>query len=214
VRAQLEEVRASRVRIVEAGDVERRRVERNLHDGAQQRLVTLSLAIRQLRDGLPDDVVPTLAEPVDDLHVQLKRAIDELRELARGIHPAILTEEGIAAAVGSLAERSAVPVRIERAPEGRFPDAVEATVYFVVAECLANVAKYASATRATVAIVASEATLAVDVADDGVGGADVTTGSGLRGLIDRVEASGGRLTVESPEGAGTVVRAEVPFDGR
>lgn len=214
VRAQLEEVRASRVRIVEAGDLERRRVERNLHDGAQQRLVTLSLAIRQLRDRLPDDVVPTLAEPVDDLHVQLKRAIDELRELARGIHPAILTEEGIAAAVGSLAERSAVPVRIERAPEGRFPDAVEATVYFVVAECLANVAKYASATRATVAIVASEATLAVDVADDGVGGADVTTGSGLRGLIDRVEAIGGRLTVESPEGAGTVVRAEVPFDGR
>jgi signal transduction histidine kinase len=214
VRAQLEEVRASRVRIVEAGDVERRRVERNLHDGAQQRLVTLSLAIRQLRDQLPEDDVPTLAEPIDELLVELKGAIDELRELARGIHPAILTEEGISAAVGSLADRSAVPVRIERAPEGRFPDAVEATVYFVVAECLANVARYASATRAVVTIVASDRALEVEVADDGIGGADVARGSGLRGLIDRVEAVGGRLTVESPPGGGTVVRGEVPFDGR
>lgn len=214
VRAQLEEVRASRVRILEAGDVERRRVERNLHDGAQQRLVTLSLAIRQLRDRVPEDAIPILGAPLDELIVELKRAIDELRELARGIHPAILTEEGIAAAVGSLADRSVVPVRIERAPEGRFPDAVEATIYFVVAECLANVAKYASATRATVAIAASEGTLDVKVADDGVGGADVANGTGLRGLLDRVEAVGGRLTLQSPRGGGTIVRVEVPFDGR
>jgi signal transduction histidine kinase len=214
VRAQLEEVRASRVRIVEAGDVERRRVERNLHDGAQQRLVTLSLAIRQVRERVPEDAVPVLGAPIDELLVELKRAIDELRDLARGIHPAILTEEGIAAAVGSLADRSAVPVRIERTPDGRFPDAVEATVYFVVAECLANVAKYASATRATVSIAASDRTLDVEVADDGIGGADVANGTGLRGLLDRVEAVGGRLTVHSPEGGGTVVRAEVPVGVR
>jgi signal transduction histidine kinase len=214
VRAQLEKVRASRVRIVEAGDVERRRVERNLHDGAQQRLVTLSLAMRQVRDKLPDDADQKLAESIDGLIAELKFAIGELRELARGIHPAILTEEGIAGAVASLADRSAVPVRIERAPGRRFPDAVEATVYFVVAECLANVAKYASATRATVSITASDGILDMEVADDGVGGADVAKGSGLRGLIDRVEAVGGRLKVESPPGGGTVVRAEVPFDGQ
>jgi signal transduction histidine kinase len=208
------EVRASRVRIVEAGDVERRRVERNLHDGAQQRLVTLSLAMRRLRDDLPEEAVPELGGPVDELLTELKAAIDELRELARGIHPAILTEEGIAGAVLSLADRSAVPVAVEAIPERRFPDAVEATVYFVVAECLANVAKYAGADRATVAITDSEGALEVEVADDGVGGADVAKGTGLRGLRDRVEAVGGRLTVESPPGGGTVVTAEVPTDGR
>jgi signal transduction histidine kinase len=214
VRAQLEEVRASRERIVEAGDVERRRVERNLHDGAQQRLVTLSLAMRQLEEQVPDAVDPAFADQVEGLRTELKEAIDELRELARGIHPAILTEEGIAAAVESLADRSPVPVRIERATEARFPDAVEATVYFVVAECLANVVKYASATRAVVTIEESDGALIVQVDDDGVGGADATTGSGLRGLMDRVEAIGGRLTIESPPGHGTVVRAEVPLDGR
>jgi signal transduction histidine kinase len=214
VRAQLEEVRASRERIVEAGDVERRRVERNLHDGAQQRLMTLSLAMRQLRDQMPDDATPRLEGEVDELLAELKRAIDELRELARGIHPAILTEEGVAAAVESLADRSPVPVRIECTPEGRFPDAVEATVYFVVAECLANVIKYASATRAVVTIEDTGRSLLVEVSDDGVGGADVTKGSGLRGLTDRAEAVGGRLVVESSRAGGTVVRAEVPFDGR
>jgi signal transduction histidine kinase len=214
VRAQLEEVRASRERIVEAGDVERRRVERNLHDGAQQRLVTLSLAMRHLEEQVPDAVDPAFADQVEGLRTELKEAIDELRELARGIHPAILTEEGIAAAVESLAYRSPVPVRIERTTESRFPDAVEATVYFVVAECLANVVKYASATRAVVAIEESGGALIVQVDDNGVGGADATTGSGLRGLMDRVEAIGGRLTIESPPGHGTVVRAEVPIDDR
>jgi signal transduction histidine kinase len=214
VRAQLEEVRASRERIVEAGDVERRRVERNLHDGAQQRLVTLSLAMRRLRDEVPDEAVAMMAAPIDALLAELRLAIEELRELARGIHPAILTEEGIAGAVASLADRSGVPVRIEGAPDGRFPDAIEATVYFVVAECLANVAKYASATRATIAITVSDGILGVAVADDGIGGADVAKGTGLRGLLDRVEAVGGRLAVESSPGIGTVVRAEVPLDGR
>jgi signal transduction histidine kinase len=211
VRAQLEEVRASRERIVEAGDVERRRVERNLHDGAQQSLVALSVAMRQLREELPEDSASVLAEPIDRLHAELRVAIDELRELARGIHPAILTEEGIASAVASLADRPGVPVTIRAAPDGRFAETVEAAAYFVVAECLANVAKYASATRATVTILVSDGTLDVEVTDDGVGGADVEKGSGLRGLIDRVEAVGGRLAIESPPGAGTLVRAEIPL---
>jgi signal transduction histidine kinase len=210
VRAQLEEVRASRERLVEAGDVERRRVERHLHDGAQQSLVALSVAMRQLRNELPEGSVPVLAGPIDRLHAELQEAIDELRELARGIHPAILTEEGIARAIASLADRSAVPVTIRAAPEGRFAETVEAAAYFVVAECLANVAKYAEATQATVTIILSGGILDVEVADDGTGGADVTKGSGLRGLIDRVDTVGGRLSVESPPGSGTVVRAEIP----
>jgi signal transduction histidine kinase len=214
VRAQLEEVRSSRARIVEAGDVERRRVERNLHDGAQQRLVTMSLSLRQLRDRLPEDVALPMANAMDELLTESKRAIDELRELARGIHPAILTEEGVGAAIESLAERSPVPVTVEPAPQRRFPDAIEATVYFVVAEALANVAKYASASRATVGISEETGTLHVEVADDGIGGADIQNGTGLRGLVDRVAAVGGRLTVDSPVGAGTVVRAEVPVDER
>jgi signal transduction histidine kinase len=214
VRAQLEEVRASRVRIVEAGDVERRRVERNLHDGAQQRLLTLSLGIRRLRDQLPEGTDPSVRPRLDDLVDQLQQGIDELRELARGIHPAILSEQGIAGAVASLADRSTVPVTIEHAPDARFADSVEATVYFVVAESLANVAKYASASRARVSITAIDGTVDVEVVDDGVGGADPARGSGLLGLIDRVEAIGGRLTIESPRGAGTIVRAEVPVDDR
>jgi signal transduction histidine kinase len=214
VRAQLEGVRASRVRIVEAGDTERRRVERNLHDGAQQRLLMLSLGMRRLRDRLPDGTDSTVRSQLDDLVDQLQGGIDELRELARGIHPAILSERGIAGAVASLADRSTVPVTIEHAPEERFPDPVEATVYFVVAESLANVAKYSSAGRARVSITTTNGTMEVEVVDDGLGGADPARGSGLRGLTDRVEAIGGRLTVESPSGAGTTVRAEVPIDGR
>jgi signal transduction histidine kinase len=213
VRAQLEEVRTSRARIVEAGDAERRRVERNLHDGAQQRLVTMSLSLRRLRSELPEDAAD-LTGSVDELLAESKRAIDELRELARGIHPAILTEEGIGAAVGSLADRSPVPVRVEREPERRFPDAIEATAYYVVAEALANTAKYASASLAVVQISDTDGTLDVEVADDGVGGADLKGGTGLRGLQDRVAAVGGRLTLDSPTRGGTVVRAEIPLDGR
>jgi signal transduction histidine kinase len=214
VRAQLEEVRSSRARIVEAGDDERRRVERNLHDGAQQRLVTMSLSLRQLRDSLPEEAPASLASSVDGLLAESKRAIDELRELARGIHPAILTEEGIGPAIESLAERSPVSITIARAPQRRFPDAIEATAYFVVAEALSNVGKYASASRATVVISEEAGTLHVEVADDGIGGADIQKGTGLRGLLDRVAAVGGGLTVDSPVGAGTVVRAEVPVDER
>jgi signal transduction histidine kinase len=214
VRAQLEEVRTSRARIVEAGDAERRRVERNLHDGAQQRLVMLSMGLRRLRAELPNDASPALANSVEDLLAESKLAIDEVRELARGIHPAILTEEGVGAAVESLADRSPVPVRIEEVPDRRYADPIEATAYYVVAESLANTAKYASASLATVAIRDVDGALAIEVTDDGVGGADLHAGTGLRGLLDRVSAVGGRLTVESPVRGGTLVRAEIPLDGR
>jgi signal transduction histidine kinase len=211
IRAQLEEVRASRQRIVEAGDRERRRVERNLHDGAQQRLVSLSLSLAMLQEQVGGD--PTSATAVGGAATELKAAIAELRELARGIHPAILTEEGLEAAVGSLAHRSSVPVTVTCDLDGRLPDTVEAAAYFVVSEGLANVAKYAEAHHAQVAIGRRNGVLSVSVTDDGIGGADPEHGSGLLGLADRVAAVGGTLRVESPPGEGTTVVAEIPFDG-
>lgn len=214
VRAKLAEVQASRARIVEAGDAERRRVERNLHDGAQQRLVTLSLAVGLLKEQLAPDVDQGLAAQIDRLSMELRQALDELRELARGIHPAILTEEGLPAAITSLADRAPVPVSVQDERVGRLPEAVEATAYFVIAEALTNVAKYAHASRASVRLLRDGDRLQVEVTDDGVGGADVAAGSGLRGLEDRVAALGGGLSVETNPGAGTVVRAEIPCDGR
>ncbi len=211
VRAQLEEVRASRQRIVEAGDRERRRVERNLHDGAQQRLVTISLALAMLRDR--PELEPSLAAGLERTAAELKCAIDELRELARGIHPAILTEEGLEAAVESLADRSSLPVSVTSGLGGRLPDGVEATAYYVVSEALANVAKYANATGASVELARRNGFVRVSVTDDGVGGASLDGGSGLRGLKDRVAAVGGRLEVRSAPGAGTTVVAEMPADG-
>jgi signal transduction histidine kinase len=211
IRAQLEEVRASRQRIVEAGDRERRRVERNLHDGAQQRLVSLSLSLAMIQEQVGDD--PGTIAAVGEAAAELKRAISELRDLARGIHPAILTEEGLEAAVGSLAERSSVPVRVTSDLVGRLPETVEAAAYFVVSEALANIAKYAQARSATIAIARRNGALSVSVVDDGVGGADPGLGSGLLGLGDRVAAVGGTLRVESPPGEGTTVVAEIPFDG-
>jgi signal transduction histidine kinase len=211
VRAQLEEVRASRQRIVEAGDRERRRVERNLHDGAQQRLVTISLALAMLRDR--PDLDASVSAGLEQTAAELKRAIGELRELARGIHPAILTEEGLQAAVESLADRSPVPVSVTGGLDGRLPEGVEATAYYVVSEALANVAKYANATAASVALARNNGFVRVSVTDDGVGGASPDGGSGLRGLQDRVAAVGGRLEVESEPGRGTRVVAEMPADG-
>jgi signal transduction histidine kinase len=209
VRAQLEEVRASRQRIVEAGDRERRRVERNLHDGAQQRLVTLSLALAMLHDRVARD--PSTAQDIGEIAEELRQAIAELRELARGIHPAILSEEGLEAAVRSLAERSTVPVRIHADLDGRLPEAVEATAYFVVSESLTNISKYASASRAEIQLRQQDGRLAITVNDDGVGGADPARGSGLLGLRDRVAALGGTLEVSSPAGKGTRLVAEIPF---
>jgi signal transduction histidine kinase len=208
VRAQLEEVRASRQRIVEAGDRERRRVERNLHDGAQQRLVTLSLALAMLRER--PDADPATASALADAWGELKRAIEELRELARGIHPAILTEEGLAAAAESLADRSSLPVRVRTELDGRLPEPIEATAYFVIGEALANVTKYSDASAAVVEVSEGNGRLRVEVRDDGRGGADPSRGSGLRGLEDRVAAVGGTLRVDSPPGRGTSVVVEIP----
>jgi signal transduction histidine kinase len=209
VQAQLAEVRASRARIVAASDAERQRVERNLHDGAQQRLVTLSLQLRLLRDELDGDAehTPMVDAALDELGVALK----ELRELAQGVHPSVLTDHGLAAALEFLAERAPLPVTVS-APGDRYPAAVEATAYYVAAEALTNVAKYAQATGASVLVSQGDGRLSVEVADDGIGGADPTRGSGLRGLTDRVAAIDGHLSVESRPGAGTRVRVDLPCD--
>lgn len=210
VRAQLEEVRASRQRIVEAGDAERRRVERNLHDGAQQRMATLALSLAMLRDRAAGD--PSMASSLDQAAAELKRAISELRELARGIHPAILTEDGLPAAVEALADRSSLPVRVRADFDERLPEPIEAIAYFVVSESLANVMKYARASGAQVELSRQNGILRVEVADDGVGGADASQGSGLRGLGDRVSAVRGSFRVETKLGGGTRVLAEIPCE--
>ncbi len=209
VQAQLEQVRASRARIVEAGDAERRRLERDLHDGAQQRLVTLALALAMARDRAAE-ADPALGSLIESASKEAREAIAELRELARGIHPAVLTQTGLAGAVQALAERSPVPITITEVPPRRFPAGIEATAYFVVSEALANVAKHARASNARVTIRALPGSLVVTVSDDGTGGATPEGGSGLRGLGDRVAAAGGRLHIDSPPGAGTRLEADIP----
>ncbi|MDX6399248.1 MAG: hypothetical protein QOJ43_2656 [Gaiellaceae bacterium] len=208
-RLQEEEIRASRGRIVEAGDEARRQLERNLHDGAQQRLVALSLSLRLAQAKVSSD--PAGAEAVlEASREELAAALDELRELARGIHPAVLTDRGLSAALEALATRSPVPVEIET-PDEALPRAVEAAAYYVIAEALANVAKYAGATYATVRVWHDDECALVEVADNGVGGADPTAGTGLSGLADRVAALGGTLSVDSPPGGGTRISAEIPL---
>jgi signal transduction histidine kinase len=209
VQAQLEQVRASRARIVEAGDAERRRLERDLHDGAQQRLVTLSLALGMARDRATE-ADPELGSLIESASKEAREALTELRELARGIHPAVLTETGLTGAIQALAERSPVATTITAVPEGRFPAAIEATAYFVVSEALANVAKHARAGCAQVTIRKLAGRLLVEVSDDGMGGARAAGGSGLRGLADRVASVGGVLQVDSPPGRGTRLEAEIP----
>jgi PAS domain S-box-containing protein len=204
-----EELAASRARIVEAGDAERRRLERNLHDGAQQRLVATSLSVRIAAGRADDD--PALRAMLDRAGDELALALEELRELARGLHPAILSDHGLRAAIETLADRAPVPVEVDVALAGaRLPETIEAAAYYVVAEALTNMAKHARASEAHVRVHRDDGRAYVEVADDGVGGADETGGSGLRGLVDRVEALGGQLTVSSPAGAGTRVRAELP----
>ena len=209
VQAQLEQVRASRTRIVEAGDAERRRLERDLHDGAQQRLVTLSLALGMARDRAAG-ADPELGSLIESAGKEAKEALTELRELARGIHPAVLTETGLAGAIQALAERSPVATTITAVPDGRFPAAIEATAYFVVSEALANVAKHARAGGAQVTIRRRPGRLVVEVSDDGAGGARAERGSGLRGLADRVASAGGVLRIDSPPGCGTRLEADIP----
>jgi signal transduction histidine kinase len=209
VETQLEQVRASRARIVEAGDAERRRLERDLHDGAQQRLVTLSLALGMARDRAAE-ADPELGALIESASKEAREALTELRELARGIHPAVLTETGLAGALQALVERSPVAATITSVPAERFPAPVEATAYFVVSEALANVAKHAMADGAEVTISRRPGRLVVEVRDDGTGGARPEGGSGLRGLADRVASVGGVLVVDSPPGGGTRLEADLP----
>jgi len=209
LRARVEELRASRARIVKAGDDERRRLERDLHDGAQQRLVALALNMRLIEAKLdkdPGGAKELLRETADEL----SEATVELRELARGLHPAVLSDRGLRPALEALAGRAPLEVELNGSPEERFSAEVESASYFVVAEALTNVARYADASHASVTVDRENGHVTVEVRDDGVGGADPATGSGLRGLADRVAALDGRLEVSSPPGEGTVVRAVIP----
>jgi signal transduction histidine kinase len=209
LRARLEELRASRARIVEAADAERRRIERNLHDGTQQRLVSVAMALGLAEAKVVSD--PDAARPIlREAREALSAALAELRELSHGIHPGVLTERGLDAALADLAYRAAIPVELAVSLDERLPQQVEAAAYFVVSEALANVSKYSAASAVTVHVARSNGRAIVEVADDGVGGADAARGSGLRGLADRVEALGGRLALASPAGKGTIVRAEIP----
>jgi signal transduction histidine kinase len=200
-----EELAASRARIVAAGDEERRRLERNLHDGAQQRLVSLALMLRLAARRHPDD------GDLERAGDELSQALQELRELARGIHPAVLTERGLEPAVRAVADRAPVPVELDITLSERLPQQVEAAAYYVVSEALANVAKYANASVVRVHVDRAAGSARIVVSDDGAGGADPAGGSGLRGLADRVEALNGRLTIDSPLGAGTTLRADIPL---
>jgi signal transduction histidine kinase len=210
LKAQLARVEESRARIVAAGDEQRRRIERDIHDGAQQRLVALALELRAAQKRLGGEVPPELEDVLSDAVDELQRAVGELRELARGVHPAILTEDGLGAALESLADRTPLPVTIIAAPEGRLPAPIEGAAYFVACEALANAVKHAGATAISIRAEQRNGSLVVEVADDGVGGAVMSDGSGLRGLADRVDAHGGRLRVDSPPGGGTRVIGELP----
>jgi signal transduction histidine kinase len=205
-----ERLAASRAELVQVSDAERRRLERNLHDGAQQRLVSVALQLRMIGANL-DDGAGTAREVLSAAQDDLAQGIDELRELARGLHPALLTEHGLGPALDALLERTPVPVEIRELPEERFTAPVEAAAYYVVAEAITNVAKYARASRATVTICRSNGCATVTVFDDGVGGADPAQGSGLRGLAARVEALNGHLDVDSPPNRGTRIKAEIPY---
>jgi signal transduction histidine kinase len=207
LRARLEELRVSRLRIVEAADDARRRIERDLHDGAQQELLALALELRVLRSRVGDtDALPL----VDGIAKRLDVALGELRELARGIHPAILTQSGLSVAVGALAERATLPVETEVVVERRLPAPVEAAAYFLVAEALTNVVRYARASGARVHIAMDREDLVVTVTDDGMGGVDVGAGSGLRGLQDRLATVDGSMQIDSPAGGGTRLTGRIP----
>jgi signal transduction histidine kinase len=202
---------ASRARIVAAADQARRRIERDLHDGAQQRLVSLALQLR----GVQADVPPgagELAQRLEGVVTEVTGVLEELRELARGLHPAVLSESGLGPALRALARRSAVPVSVDVQVAGRLPEPVETAAYYVVSEALTNAAKHAHASAAEVEVAAGDGVLQVRVRDDGSGGADFGHGSGLVGLKDRIEALGGRIWLHSPPGAGTVVQIVLPVD--
>jgi hypothetical protein len=208
--AQVTELQDARSRIIAAADAERRKIERDLHDGAQQRLVALALNLRMAEQRAASGD-PEAAELVRQAGEEANLALKELRDLARGIHPAILTNRGLSAALEDLASRATVPVEVTAVPGKRLPDSVEAAAYFVVSESLANIGKHAEATSATVSVTAAGDHLEVLIADDGVGGASLENGSGMQGLADRVGALSGTLSVESPPGQGTRVVASIPL---
>jgi len=213
LRAQLDEVRQSRARLVEAADSERQRVERDLHDGAQQQLVTLLLSLQTTRTEAMRHSDPQTARLVDANIAELKMALDELRELARGIHPTILTQAGLVAAIRSLTERCPIPVEvIGDLGDGRLAPPLETALYFVVAEAITNAVKHSKGRRMCVSLGRRAGLAAIDISDDGVGGVDLSMGSGLRGLTDRVAAVGGRLVVNSDRKSGTSIHAEVPCE--
>jgi len=209
LRARLEELRASRARIVEAAQAERRRIERDLHDGTQQRLVSIAMALG-LADSRLDRDQPAARSLLGEARASLSDALRELRELSQGIHPGILSERGLRAALEELAYGARLPLELDVGLTQRLPERVEAAAYYVVAEALTNVAKYSGASAVRISVQRTDGRAVVEVADDGVGGADSARGTGLRGLADRVDALGGRLRVESPPGRGTVVHAEIP----
>jgi signal transduction histidine kinase len=209
LRAKIEELREQRSRIIAVGLSERRRMERDLHDGAQQRLVSLALDLRLAQSSLRDDP-DSAAQLLASADEELGRALEELRELARGLHPAVLSDRGLDPAVDALASRSPLPVEIETRLGERLPGEVELAAYFVVSEALTNVAKYADASQAVVRLGRENGGIVVEVEDDGIGGADPGRGSGLRGLADRVAALGGDLEIDSAPGAGTTVTAKIP----
>jgi signal transduction histidine kinase len=206
--ARLDELRGSRVRVIEAGQRERQRLERNLHDGAQQRLVALSLELTLLKKRLDAD--PEASTRIDHARDEIALSLDELRDVARGLHPAVVSGHGLAVALESLAARASVPVQLNVALDGRLPEPVEVAAYYLVSESLANIGKHAQASSATINVNRCNGEVVVEIVDDGIGGADTERGSGLRGLADRVEALDGRLRVWTPIGQGTRVRAEIP----
>jgi signal transduction histidine kinase len=211
VEAQLAAVRASRARIVAAGDEERKRVERDIHDGAQQRLVGLTITLRLLQSKLGPDASGDAVATLEQARTDAKAALTELRELARGIHPQILTDSGIGPAIEQLANNAPIPVRLTIETDGRYKPSVESAAYFVVSEALANMAKYAEASEATIRLAELAGSLRVEVCDDGIGGADPARGSGLRGLMDRLAAINATMDVISPKGGGTRLVATIPL---
>jgi signal transduction histidine kinase len=206
--ARLEELRGSRVRVIEAAQSERQRLERNLHDGAQQRLVALSLELTMLQKKLKAD--PEASTRIDHARTEIAMSLAELRDIARGLHPAVVSGHGLAVALESLTARAPLPVRLTVELEDRLPEPLEVAAYYLVSESLANIGKHARASVATVDVTRSNGEVVVEIVDDGIGGADTERGTGLRGLADRVEALDGRLRVWTPRGQGTRVRAEIP----
>jgi signal transduction histidine kinase len=206
--ARVEELRGSRARVIEAGQKERQRLERNLHDGAQQRLVALSLELSLLKKRVDDD--PEASTRVDHVREELATSLQELRDIASGLHPAVVSGHGLNVALESLAAHAPVPVRLNVDLDERLPEQLEVAAYYLISESLANIAKHAHATSASIGIARADGHVVVEISDDGIGGADTERGSGLRGLADRVEALDGRLRVWTPRGHGTRVRADIP----